>query len=466
METPIQTLIKSEEDSDFKKAQIAISPPGGGLQFSLMGGSTALNNDVVSHNRRSQGALYYEMYRQHPVVRAAIDKKSSFVVAGGWDFVPSDPLNVVKVEKKNTLNRFLRQSYGKKLLRLTYKDLDIYGESFWLIVRSAAKAKTPMRAVRLNPRFMSPKIKNGLIEGWRYGATSALSKPIEYDSDIILHFELDDPEDETQGISPLHALQRAVAQDIFAMEYNESFFKNSAQTGIIFIVKTSTGDEAKRNREWIEQNYSGPENAHRPLLIEGDVSVEKSVSKLAEMEFLEGREFLRQEIMMVLNMDPDKLGIHKDSNRSISKEADEAFHSEVIWPLQAIVEEEINNKLILSIFGYDDVLFQHREGDPRRKVDQSEQMTKHQSAGRLTINDNRAAMGLAPIEGGDEAYILSPSGIFLVRDLPKLAGGNIGLFNGGLGTTSSGNQNSPNAVDPTPALTASQADAVSQHEPK
>jgi phage portal protein BeeE len=213
------------------------------------------------------------------------------------------------------------------------------------------------------------------------------------------------------------------------------------------------------------QNYTGTENAHKPLLIEGEVQVERSVSKFAEMEFLRGREFLRQEIMMVLDMDPDKLGVHKDSNRSISKEADEAFHSEVIWPRQAIVEEEINNKLISFIFGWDDLLFQHREGDPRRKEDASEQMNKHQAAGRVSINDNRAAMGLPPKPGGDELYIMSPQGIVLVRDLPDLRG-LVGVGAGGVGSTAVQGANPPSAVDESPPLTRREADEVSQNEPR
>src|SRR6185503_15593000 len=136
--------------------------------------------------------------------------------------------------------------------------------------RSTAASKKPIKAVRLHANFMSPVMRSGKIVQWRYGFRG---NDTFYDDEIIIHFTLDDPESDVQGISPLHPLQRAVAQDLFAMEYNEAFFRNSAQTGIIFIVKTSTSDEAKRNREWLETNYVGPENAHRPLLLEGDVEV-------------------------------------------------------------------------------------------------------------------------------------------------------------------------------------------------
>ena len=220
---------------------------------------------------------------------------------------------------------------------------------------------------------------------------------------------LDDPENDVQGFSPLHSLQRAVAQDIFAMEYNESFFRNSAQTGTIFIVKTSNQGEAERNRQWLEENYTGPQNAHRPLLLEGDGDVESSVSSSQDMEFLRGRELLRQEIAMVLEVDLEKLGVHEDSNRSTSREVDKTFYTESVWPRQVIIEEEINDRLIQGIFGWTDVIFDHNDRDPRRTQDQADTDDKNLKSGRESINEQRKRLGLGPVEGGDEVRLFDIS---------------------------------------------------------
>lgn len=423
-------------------------------------------NDIVSYEKRQQFAIYYEMYRQHPVVRAAIDKKAQFAVSSGFSFKPSDPNDELSTRKAETLQRFFRRCNAQQLLRLTYKDLDIYGESFWLVIRSISETKTPMKAMRLNPRYMRPIVSNGVIIKWRYGPTVSNENSIDYDADVIVHFKLDDPENDVQGLSPLHAIQRAVSQDIYAMEFNESFFANSAQTGTIFIVKTSTGDEAARNREWLESNYVGPQNAHRPLLLEGDVSVEKSVSNPAEMQFLEGRKLLRTEIMMVLEVDPDKLGIHEDSNRSVSKEMEEAFYSESIWPRQVLVEEEINNHLIRRIYGWDDILFQHNNRDPRRTQDLADTMDKNLKSGRESINEQRRMMGLPPIEGGDVYFIMSPTGIIVVKNLPDMGEMQLdtGLPTQATGGFGSKGQASPATGSKTTPLTAKQAEAVSQNE--
>jgi HK97 family phage portal protein len=449
-----------------RKAQVALPPPGGLSRWALLGGAVSpdTNAFALSWAKRQQYAIYYEMYRQHPVVRAAIEKKAQSAVASGYHFKPADADDTLNNRKAEILERFFRRSHSQQLLRLTYKDLDIYGECFWLIIRSIAEARTPMKAMRLNPRFMQPTVKDGVITKWTYGPVSGVENAIDYPVDVILHFKLDDPENDTGGLSPLNSIQRAVAQDIYAMEYNESFFKNSAQTGTIFIVKTSTGDEAKRNREWLEQNYVGPENAHRPLLLEGDVVVEKSVSNPAEMQFLEGRKFLRQEIAMVLEIDLDKLGLHEDSNRSVSKEVNDAFRAESIWPRQAVLEEVINNGLIDAIFGWDDILFQFSDKDPRQTQDQADTMDKNLKSGRESVNEQRQKMGKAPIPGGDVHFIMTPTGIIMVENLPELLKQQAET---GMPTQAAGGQGS--AGQPSPATgpkrepkTAAQAEATSQ----
>jgi HK97 family phage portal protein len=452
------------QSAELEKAQVSLPPPGGTSRWALIGGNNTIN-DLPMPDKRQQAAIYYEMYRQHPVVRAAIDKKAQYASAGGYRFKPIAPGVSVHDRKIEILERFFRRSNAQKLIRLTYKDLDIYGESFWLVIRSSAAARTPMKVVRLNPRYMTPIVRNGWVVRWKYGPVSGAKNAVEYDDEIILHFSLEDPESDVQGISPLHPLQRAVAQDIFAMEYNESFFKNSAQTGTIFIVKSANEGQAERNRKWIEDNYTGPQNAHRPLLIEGDVDVEKSVSTPVEMEFLEGRMLLRQEIAMCLEVDLDKLGVHEGSNRSVSRTVDDSFQSESVWPRQVILEEEINNKLILEVFGWNDVIFDHNDRDPRRTQDQADVDDKNLKSGREDINTQRNRLGLPPVEGGDEAFVMTPTGIIFVRNFPALADqqATSGLpvqSDGGVGSTGQ----APPKAAVNPPLTKRKATDVSQNE--
>jgi HK97 family phage portal protein len=413
-------VTKNVRGQVIEKAQITVTPPGSQARFSLLGPKPM--HDILHYSKRQQFGIFYEMYKQHPIVRAAIDKKATYAVSGGFHFISEDPKEKVDEEKARRLKLFFRRSNGKQLLRQTYKDLDTYGESFWLIQRSASKQRTPIKAVRLNPRFVNPKVdNNGVIVAWRYGAFQPQEDPMEYPADVILHFRIEDPEDDTKGLSPLYSLQKTVAIDIKAMDFTWSFYDNSAQTGTIFIVKHSDGDEAKRNREWLEQNYVGTQNAHRPILLEGDVDIQKSVSSALDMQYMQGRVHNRREICAVLEVDETRLGIFERTIRSGQNQIEDSFFAEVIFPRQQTVEDEINDGLIWRIFGWDDVLFQHREGDQRRKSAEAEIQDRHEKAGRKSINEIRAEMGLGPIKGGDVHFIMTPAGAIPVEMLTDIA---------------------------------------------
>lgn len=451
------------ESLAIEKAQTTLPPPGHNVRFALLGANPV--GDTISYAKRQQYGMYYEMYRQHPIVRSIIDRKANYCIAGGYRFIAEDPKNPVSDDKVKKLKYFFRKSNTKQLLRNTYRDLDVYGESFWLIVRSMSQTRTPLKAMRLNPRYMTPIIIDGEIVRWSYGPSSPAGNAVEYGTDVVLHFKLDDPEDDTQGLSPLHSLQRTVATDIYAMEYNGTFFENSAQTGTIFIVKTSTGDEARRNREWLEANYVGAKNAHRPILLEGDVDVRRSISSSVEMQYMEGRRFNRQEICTVLEMDESKLGIFDNSTGAAANTSMQMFHSDTIYPRQQIIEDEINNKLILTIFGWNDVMFNHEDGDPRRKLDNADVMDKNLKSGRQSLNEQRSEMGLSPVDGGDIHFLLTPAGAIPYSMLANVAEsqfktgdinqdgipatqGAAGVVEpvSGLGTTSTGVPNPPQAL--------------------
>jgi HK97 family phage portal protein len=365
--------------------------------------------DMPSAEKREMAGIYSEIYRKHPWVRAAIDKIAKVSAAPGYNFVPSDPTEDVIKLHKSELVKFFRKSHGKKLLRMTYKDLLIYGEAYWWI--DMTLGGRPRMAKRLHPRYMDAVIENDELVQWRYGPFHQDADAIYYDASIILHFAIEDPDSDLIGLSPLNSLQDTVAQDLFAMRYNRSFFENAAQTGTVFNMQNATKDEVDRNRAWLEENYVGAANAHRPIILEGDIEIGSTVSKHQEMEFTELRRINRQEIFGVLDIAPEKLGINEDSNRSTSKEADHTFREETVGPLQAIVEEEVNDRLILDLFNWDDILFQHEESDSRSKMASMEIYDRAVGSGLFVRNEVRAELGRKPIKGGDVPTISTSAGV-------------------------------------------------------
>jgi len=434
------------------KAQVSAPVPG--KVFANIGvlGLTKDGSEIVTdRSRKGKYKTYYEMYRQHPTVRAAIEKVAKVAVTNGYRFSPEEPDEDLPKEKTRALRAFFRASNGSQLLRLTYKDLLIFGEAFWLIKRP--KVGQPQQAMRLSPQYMDEKLQNGILTGWRFGPVGPSDKAVEYESIDVVQFKFDDPDNDIRGLSLLASLELTVASDLFAMKFNERFFENSAHTGIIFNMKNTSPDEVERNRTWLEQNYVGTENAHKPVVLEGDVTIEKTVVSPAEMQFIEGRKLNRQEILSVLDVDPTKIGVDEDSNRSTSKEADNTFRQENIAPLQLVVEEEVNNHLILQLFGWDSILFRQNDASRRDLLEMMKMFGEAERMGVMSINQIKGELGLANIDGGDVHFVQTAAGAIPVEWLDDVAARLIGPSGQTLGGQGTANQ-PPAPVEPSPAVPA------------
>lgn len=372
-------------------------------------------------SRAQEHKIYYNMYKQHPWVRAAIDKIAHYAVQGGFTYNSAYPDKDLNKSNADYIRRFMRNSNGTKLVRATFKDLLIFGEAFWLVENN--KLGEPYRALRLIPTWMSPKTTRGPdVTSWEYGVPGEKKRTYKYKDEQILHFTIDDPVGMSSGLSPLASLVSTVASDLSAMQFNGEFFQNGAQTGIIFSLDTNVGKaQADRIRSELQANYVGEGNFHKPILLEGGVTVSSPMSDQEDMQFMEGRRINRTEILGVLGVDPTKVGIHEDANRSIARETGDSFHTETIASLETIIEEEIEHKLIIKIFGIDDTVLALNENDPRSQANKMSIWKEGLGSGVYTINEVRGFLGRPPVPGGDKPYVMSPTGMFPPDRLDEFA---------------------------------------------
>ena len=395
--------------TELKRAQVTISPPGG-TRLTLLNAGT-LSDQTGPMHRQTLYGVFYEMYRRHPWVRAGVDKRAATAVQAGYQLTPEDPEQDLNKQEAKEFREFARRSNLTQLRRQWYKDIDIFSEGWGWV--QPTKGGRPWKAHRLHPKYTFPKLTDGVVTGVEYG-TGAGKKfyPIEQ----LLHFRDEDPDQDVAGLSKMYSLMETVSQDLMAMRYNLSFFENSAQTGIVFNMRNASKEEADRNRLWLEQNYAGAEKAHRPIVLEGDIEVKSSVAKHADMQFIEGRKVLRQEILAVLDVNESLLGINDNTNRSSAKENDVTFR-DAIAARQQLIEEEVNNKLILQMFGWDDILFEEHDASKRNQLEQLVLYTQALQNGLMNRNEIRGRLGLGDIEGGDLFTVQTATGMIPVDKL-------------------------------------------------
>jgi len=381
----------------------------------------SIANDQKRETPAKSWATYTRMYKQHPIVRSVIDKIARTAVASGFQFIPRDRAQALNEAAAAKIAEIMQRSNSVALLRETYRDLLIYGDAYWYL--TPARNGVPFQMIRVAPSQVNIVINNLTREVTSYIVRDAKNgTEIQYEPSEFVHFRFADPDNDLYGLSPLESLTSTVAQDLFAQTYNEAFFANSAQTGIVFNMRNASREEVERNREFLKKEYTSAANAHKPLLLEGDVDVSKSVSSPAEMQFIEGRKQLTMEILAVFDLPYTKLGGTSESaNRSQSAENDKTFRSETIKPLQSVIEEVINEQLLFVIFNIKDTLFQHAEVDYRDESAQMDMYIKGLSHGIYTINYVRNKLGLPPIEGGDVASLSTPLGLMPVQEVESAA---------------------------------------------
>lgn len=381
---------------------------------SLYSSSGADLKGATPNPRRFDYKLYIDMYLQHPLLKAAIDKKVMVATNTGYEFVPrSRRMKEVPEDQARTAVEFFdQQADFITQLRAVYLDLELFGDAFMYIVPD--RRRRPRRLKHLPPWTMHIKAKkNGDIDYYvqTVGRETRVFRPHE-----IIHFRHINPDDELYGLSRLEAIKATVISDLYAETYNLNFFKNGAATGTMFVIKNASQQELELNKNWIRDEYVSTENAHKPIILAGDVEVKKAVASHQDMAFLDGRDHNKRAILAALDVPPAKIGDMETANRSNSKEQDKSFRTEAVMPLQYIIEQGLSN-FIRDVLGCPDVLFKHSEGDIRDAQEQMDLWKTAADRGFLTINEVRAMMGKAEIEGGDIATVMTPTGAVPVVDL-------------------------------------------------
>ncbi len=378
------------------------------------------NASSASYRLRNQAGKgntwndYYLMYTRHSFVRAAIDKRANAAVSTSFRYISRDGRTAVKAAEVKKLQAFFDiQPNLLGELNKIYKDLQIYGDAYLYIVPDRTNRPTRLKWLDPSTILIDADDHGNVTRYYQINPNSvARDDAVTFKPDEILHFKISDPKNSLYGLSPLESLRWAVNTDLYAQRYNAAFFKNSGMTGTIISIKSSNTSDIERNKRWLEQHYTGPDAAHTPIILEGDmeIQVHKAVSSQNEMGFLQGRRYVLTEILAVLDVPPTKLGITDSSNRATSKEQDKTFRTESVRALQVLVEGVINEQLILKKLDVQKTIIRHSESDLSDRIELMEYYTKGEAFGVFSPNEVREDLGKPPVSGGDVHFLNTPTG--------------------------------------------------------
>lgn len=261
----------------------------------------------------------------------------------------------------------------------------------------------------LRPDLMLIDIdKQGRITSYDFGITQKIKYIIDEFKSNIIHMKSFHPLNNFYGLSPLEAAAFSVDQHNEAGKWNQALLQNGARpSGILTINGDDKGggqlsdDEFNRLKQQFEEEHTHSTNAGRPLVLEGGLQWQEMGLSPKDMDFLNAKNTSARDIAKAFGVPPVLLGLPGDATFNNLETAKVSLWEDTILPLADNLLDNLNQHLsplygdnITINFDIDSI----QALAPRRAKawERLEQTTF------LTVNEKRVALGIEPIEGGDD----------------------------------------------------------------
>ncbi|WP_040577257.1 phage portal protein [Methylopila sp. M107] len=219
----------------------------------------------------------------------------------------------------------------------------------------------------------------------------------------ILHLKLFDPLDDHFGLSPLEPAAAAVDLHNAASAWNKALLDNAARPSGALIYKGPEGqglsdDQVSRLKEELEAQFSGADNAGRPLLLDGGLDWRPMSLTPQEMDFLSAKNSAAREIALAFGVPPMLLGIPGDATYANYREANVALWRQTVIPLLSRITGQIAAWLSPA-YEAELTLIPDLDAVEALSVERESLWRRVSAADFLSEDEKRAAVGYGAREG-------------------------------------------------------------------
>ena len=180
--------------------------------------------------------------------------------------------------------------------------------------------------------------RDGWPEAYEYRAANHVRRHRAGEGQAILHLRLFHPLDDQLGFAPLEAASMALDLSNAAAIWNKALLDNSARPSGALVYQPKEGgnlspDQYDRLKSELEEGYSGPARAGRPMLLEGGLDWKAMGLSPREMDFVEAKNGAARDIALAFGVPPMLIGIPGDATYANYQEANRAFWRLTVLPL-------------------------------------------------------------------------------------------------------------------------------------
>lgn len=180
--------------------------------------------------------------------------------------------------------------------------------------------------------------RDGWPEAYEYRTGNHVRRHAAGEGQSILHLRLFHPLDDQLGFAPLEAASMALDLSNAAAVWNKALLDNSARPSGALVYQPKEGgnltaDQYDRLKSELEEGYSGPARAGRPMLLEGGLDWKAMGLSPREMDFVEAKNGAARDIALAFGVPPMLIGIPGDATYANYQEANRAFWRLTVLPL-------------------------------------------------------------------------------------------------------------------------------------
>lgn len=214
------------------------------------------------------------------------------------------------------------------------------------------------------------------------------------------------------GYSPIAKMREAIGLALATEEFGARFFGAGTHPGLIVSHPGKLGDQAHKNlRESLATTYSGLGKAHRLLLLEEAMKVEKIGINPEEAQFLVTRRFQLAEIARIYRVPMHMLAdVEKGASYASIEQMSLDFVIHTLRPWMVRFEQAYNNQLFLTDLERRRYFWEHlADGLLRGDIaSRYEAYTKGRNWGWLSADDIRELENMNPLPDGKGEIYLQP----------------------------------------------------------
>jgi HK97 family phage portal protein len=214
--------------------------------------------------------------------------------------------------------------------------------------------------------------------------------------------------DGCRGLSPLrYQLRMTGAVAMATQDYAARFFANSARPDYALETPGALNPaQVEALREQIASSHQGHENAHKPMVLTGGMTMRTVTMPLEDIQLLQTRQFAIEEICRIYGVPPFMVG-HNEKTTSWGTGIEAMGTGFVRYALRQHLnkfETEINRKLFRTPTRVAQFDVSELERADTKAMAESMRIAVGRAGepGFMTINEVRKRLSLKRLEGGDE----------------------------------------------------------------